>query len=213
MTFMTAEGPNAGYRVIAKSKTSFRASAWMQLIQLIGGTNLCVEPITKYRTPIQKYGVSTEQLDELQKNIFTLEQNQEIPEKENVQPFNGAVRGRDSLQILFAEDKDLDKISALLRSLIGAEMNTGKCKDLQSFWVVETHRRVLLLESLILGLGNGEGLMESLAPLRALFFHPVPYMLVDIVTLGVPLLMHSLQKDNLQVRREPLTPKQVLCVF
>jgi hypothetical protein len=72
----------------------------------------------------------------------------------------------------------------------GPEWSRGHCVNLRVYWLLEVHRRVLRLEQ---ALAAARADTTSLAPQRELAFTARKYVLIDPLTLGVPMLLGHLR--------------------
>lgn len=77
-----------------------------------------------------------------------------------------------------------------IAAVFGAEWSRGNCVNLRVYWLLEVHRRVLRLEK---ALEDARVDTEPLAPQRAQAFWAKKYVLIDPLTLGVPMLLGHLR--------------------
>jgi hypothetical protein len=75
-------------------------------------------------------------------------------------------------------------------SVFGPEWSRGNCVNLRVYWLLEVHRRILRLEQ---ALEEARVDIDPLSPQRAQAFWANKYVLIDPLTLGVPILLGHLR--------------------
>jgi hypothetical protein len=73
--------------------------------------------------------------------------------------------------------------------VFGQEWSRGSCVDLRVFWMLEAHRRILGLEHFL----AARGVERRLPELRALALTTRKYILIDPITLALPMLLGHLR--------------------
>jgi hypothetical protein len=196
--------------VIAKSKISHRKTKWNKFLRLVNGNSLEIYRIRRYKTPIHELK-DTPASDEVHSNIFTIDMNDDRPDEsvederspKKKSKSKGAKKSKNepTRAIVRLLEKDVASGKVLPSSLkrgalhkttlfvFGQDWSRGNCVDLRVFWLLEVHRRILALEHFM----EARGVTRRLPELRAHALSARKYILLDPVTLALPMLLGHLR--------------------
>jgi hypothetical protein len=206
------------FLVMAKSKVSHRKSKWTKFVNLVQGYRLEMVKVRRYTSPIHEYK-DTPLYDEIHKNLFTSDMNgatEPAPPAKSEPPANSKTQAQakpnqparkgsqpppdEQIARLFTGELALARIipseskrgalNKAIMSVFGPEWSRGNCVNLRVYWLLEVHRRVLRLEQT---LADARVDTAPLAPQRAQAFSARKYVLIDPLTLGVPMLLGHLR--------------------
>ena len=216
--FMTHHArEDAGFTVIVKSKHSQRKTKWTKFMNLFLGHTLEMIKGRRHDSPIRDLR-DTPLYDEVHRNVFTTVATlaQAVPATEQEAPVPPAAmsalpepeRNQETAAAtpecfttrLFAQPLALNKVlpspshrGALQKTVFavfGQEWSRGSCVDLRVFWLLEVHRRVLRLEQTLTSRGAD---VQGLSVQRRQAFEAKKYVLIDPITLAVPMLLGHLR--------------------
>ena len=206
-THFRSEETNA-ITVIAKSKTSHRRSKWNKFLKMVNGHSLEIYKVYRFKSPIRELK-DTPASDEVHSNIFTIDMNdarpdepdEPSPRKKSKSKAAKKSRTEPARSIVRLLEKDVasgkvipssTKRGALQKTTLavfGQDWSRGNCVDLRVFWLLEVHRRILALEHFM----ESRGVARRLPELRAHALSAQKYILVDPVTLALPMLLGKLR--------------------
>lgn len=105
-------------------------------------------------------------------------------------PIASLFTGELALSRILPSDSKRGALHKAIVTVFGREWSRGNCVDLRVYWLLEVHRRILRLEQALSAAGVDT---EPLAPQRAQAFSARKYVLIDPLTLGVPMLLGHLR--------------------
>jgi hypothetical protein len=112
--------------------------------------------------------------------------SQPPPDEQIARLFTGEL----ALARIIPSDSKRGALNKAIMSVFGPEWSRGNCVNLRVYWLLEVHRRVLRLEQT---LADARVDTAPLAPQRAQAFTARKYVLIDPLTLGVPMLLGHLR--------------------
>ena len=202
---------SGAFTVIAKSRISHRRTKWNKFLKLMNGSSLDICKVKRYNSPIKELK-GTPHEDEVHKNLFTVDMNDALPcDPPEIEKKSPKKKGRShhtkksrqspnaAIDRLLQKDVAAGKVlpSATKRgalqktmdAVFGQEWSRGSCVDLRVFWLLEVHRRILGLEHFL----ATRGVERRLAELRSHALTARKYLLLDPITLALPMLLGHLR--------------------
>jgi hypothetical protein len=193
--FMTHYEDDDSLVVIIKCKVAQRKSKWTKLFRLMNGSELEIVRINKHHSPIHALR-GTQHEDAVHRNIF-------LPPQPPQQAAGARKTKKDigsRLARLFEREVVPGKVlpssskagglHKATAAIFGNEWSQGPCVDLRVFWLLEVHRRVLALEGVLTA---KQVAWAQLAQLRAQAFGASKYVVIDAITLQLPMLLGHLR--------------------
>jgi hypothetical protein len=195
------------YMVIVKSNVSHRRSKWTKFMHLLQGRELEIVKGKRYQTPIHALKGGPHE-DEIHRNIFMFNDRPQSPaahsktnsptkkdtckkSKNDSACVIGKLLEKEVIpgKVLPSDDKR-GWLHKAITTVFGQEWSRGNCVDLRVLWLLEVHRRALALERLLASRGVS---VARLAPQRAQAWAAKKYVLIDPITLGLPMLLGHLR--------------------
>jgi len=176
MTYFVQNPIQNVYRVIVTSKKPQVESMWIQFMQLLQGGNMDRESYHKNKTPFHRYQ-TIQNKEEFQRNTIQLPAHLEIFSFPLITNFTNFVS---FLTHPFDARIDLYQIASQLISPMWLE---GDTKKLGKYFMLEAHRKFLVLQDVLVEAGFQLDHVESREALTR------RYLVVDPITLVIPLLV------------------------
>lgn len=172
------------FLVILRCTQPQRASKWQRLVDEMGGSNLSLIQGSRYTPLLAQFETSANKA-ELEANRFTIDmlEQPEAPPKR--------IKGENLFEEPIEHPLNLDQ---LLKARLPKQPEP--LRHLRRYDALETHRRVLFLEGLVGGTGVGRLALEGLAPRRERAFAAPRYLVVDPITLCVPVFLSQRLGDS-----------------